>query len=270
MDSILSSVVTELSAAYFNRLDANWHDTDYSDNVCRIYWIDAGHGRVCHHGREFTLRPGRLYLIPAGTLFSFSCDRRLDQHWIHFTANWSGGLPLFELVEPEYEVVPADKAHVRMLVRRLEALFKASGPAESIEKTGILLILLSHFITAAGAEAVAKRRRAYLRFQDTIRYMEEHIAGPLRISDVARVAHLERTYFSRLFRDCLGVKPAEYVMRRRIERAKQRLWTTQDPLKSIAESLGFADAFHLSKSFKRLTGMSPSDFRSMRGTCSGD
>ncbi|MBA4386506.1 MAG: hypothetical protein C0404_00915 [Verrucomicrobia bacterium] len=268
MESVFSSIAVELVCAHFARLDRNWRDTDYSDNVSRIYWIDAGRGIIQHHGRSITLLPGRLYLIPAGTLFSFSCDKRLDQHWIHLTAKWPGGLPLFELLDPAYEVEPRDKTQVRTLVRRLEELFKLSGPAGDLEKTGILFMLLAQFIKPAGVEAVAKRRKAYLRFQDTIQHIERNLAGPLRISDVARIAHLERTYFSRLFNECLGVKPAEYVMRRRLERAKQRLWTTEEPLRAIAESLGFSDAFHLSKSFKRLTGMSPSDFRNMRGESS--
>jgi len=81
---------------------------------------------------------------------------------------------------------------------------------------------------------------------------------------MAGVCHLERTYFSRLFLNHMGIKPSDYIMRRRIERAKQRLWTTEEPLRAIAESLGFSDAFHLSKSFKRIAGMSPRDFRALR------
>jgi AraC-like DNA-binding protein len=53
-------------------------------------------------------------------------------------------------------------------------------------------------------------------------------------------------------------------MRRRAERAKACLWGTEAPLRAIAESLGFSDAFHFSKCFKRMTGVTPTDFRRLR------
>lgn len=137
--------------------------------------------------------------------------------------------------------------------------------AEDSEKTGVLFLLLVPFLARAKPETVARRRRAYLRFREALAYIDAHLAEPPRVSELARVSHLERTYFSRLFQSQMGVKPAAYILRRRIEKAKQRLWTTEEPLRAIAESLGFSDAFHLSKSFKRLVGMSPSDFRGMRG-----
>ena len=253
-----------MAAARFARLGEEWKGSDYSDNLSRIYWIEKGRGRVCYGGREIVLRPGLLYLIPAGTVFSYGCEDRLDQHWVHFSAALFDGTPLFDLVDPECQVAPDDVRLTALWFRRLEALIQTHSPRDELEKTGIFFLLLAPFLGSVNHEMIVARRKARLRFRETLDYIDTHISEPLRIRDLAQAAHLERTYFSRVFRQCLGVKPVEYIMRRRAERAKACLWGTEAPLRAIAESLGFSDAFHFSKCFKRLTGVTPTDFRRLR------
>ena len=211
------------------------------------------------------LRPGLIYLIPAGTVFSYGCAKRLDQHWVHFSVRLLDGSSLFDLAEPVFEVVPEHVRQTTVQFQRLEALaLQPSTPRAELEKTGLLLLLLAPFLGNVQHEMIVARRKARLRFQATLDYVDAHLSAPLRMRDLAEVAHLERTYFSRVFRQCLGVKPVEYVMRRRVERAKASLWGTEEPLRAIAAALGFSDAFHFSKCFKRVTGMSPADFRGLR------
>ncbi|MEI7880664.1 MAG: AraC family transcriptional regulator [bacterium] len=253
-----------MAEARFANLGKGWKGSDYSDNLSRIYWIERGRGRVHYRGREIVLRPGLLYLIPAGTVFSYGCDDRLDQHWVHFSATLFDGTPLFDLVDPEREVTPDNVKQTALWFRRLEALIHTRSPGDELEKTGILFLLLAPFLASVKPEMIVARRKARLRFRETLDYIDAHLSEPLRIRDLAQAAHLERTYFSRVFRQCLGIKPVEYIMRRRVERAKTCLWGSEDPLRAIAESLGFTDAFHFSKCFKRLTGMTPKDFRQLR------
>ncbi len=152
----------------------------------------------------------------------------------------------------------------RVLFERLEELEGRHDAQAELEKSGILSLMVAAFLGTADSEVMALRRKAYIRFQSTLDYIEMHLGESLRIGALAGLAHLERTYFSRTFQKCLGIKPVEYVMRRRVERAKQRLWSTDAPLRAIADGLGFSDAFHFSKCFKRLTGLTPSDFRALR------
>ena len=69
--------------------------------------------------------------------------------------------------------------------------------------------------------------------------------------------------FFRLFARCFGVPPARYVLQRRAA-AQRLLRETERTLEDIGRSLGFADAFHFSKAFKRVTGVSPREFRKQR------
>lgn len=101
--------------------------------------------------------------------------------------------------------------------------------------------------------------RATLRRVNT--YIEEHLAEDLSLSTIAQVTHLSPYHFARLFKASTGFSPHQYVIWRRIERAKLLLSTTNWSLTVIAHAVGFANESHLALHFKRLTGLIPSSYR---------
>lgn len=68
----------------------------------------------------------------------------------------------------------------------------------------------------------------------------------------------------RVFRQAYDETPYSYILRRRIETAKQLLRSTSLPLSEIAERLSFSDLHHFTHTFKRREGMSPGAYRKMR------
>ena len=93
---------------------------------------------------------------------------------------------------------------------------------------------------------------------------EEHLAEDLLLSYLAAVVHLSPYHFARLFKESVGFPPHQYVIQRRVERAKLLLSTTNWSLTAIAHTVGFAHESHLALHFKRLTGVTPRYYRSQR------
>lgn len=247
--------------ARHTELGPEWHCADVCDPFGRIYCVEAGEGFVTHHGRQYRLCPGRLYVVPAYTRHSYFCPRSLVMHWLHFTAEVLGGLELFEFLCSPYEVTLQDTEHVVALMRRLQRIYGGGAAMEDFEAMGLLLQLLALFQARSDPDARARRRTEIDRFREALGYIETHLHERVRVDRLARIAHLERSHFTRLFGRCFGMSPSRYIMRKRIERTQQMLWQTDDTLATIAARLGFSDAFHLSKSFRRITGMSPGRFR---------
>lgn len=260
-DTVLSSLNVRVTMTKRSVLDARWNVSDYSDNNSRLYYAERGEGYVRHHGRDYRLRPGRLFVIPAHTVLSYWCPKSLVQLWAHFDATLFGGLPLLDYLQCEFEVPVDNPRRAISLFKRLREVFESGAPEEALETRGILLQLLAPFARTADPARHEKRRQGAFRFRRVLEYVERHLGEPVTVDDLAVLAHLERTYFTRLFASHFGVPPAKFVLQRRIERAKRLLWETGDTLESIAAALGFADGFHLSKAFKRLTGISPREFR---------
>jgi len=92
-------------------------------------------------------------------------------------------------------------------------------------------------------------------------YIEENLAEDLSLAAVAGAANLSPYHFARLFKASTGFSPHQYVIRRRVERARLLLATTDRPLAFIAQEVGFASGSHLARHFRRLLGVPPSDYR---------
>ena len=97
-----------------------------------------------------------------------------------------------------------------------------------------------------------------------IEHVEANLAGHLSLSGLAAVVNVSPRHFLRLFKRSTGLSPHRYVIRRRVERAKVLLSGNDTPLWQVAEACGFAHQQHLSTHFKRLVGVSPGRYRSLR------
>jgi transcriptional regulator GlxA family with amidase domain len=102
-----------------------------------------------------------------------------------------------------------------------------------------------------------------------VRRLREHIDSNIdkRISveALAKLANLSVCYFTRAFKQSVGVTPHDYVIRRRVGRAMELLSGTNMPLSQIALAAGFADQSHSARRFRQVVGMSPREYRwSMR------
>ncbi len=97
-----------------------------------------------------------------------------------------------------------------------------------------------------------------------LEYIETHLAEPLLLSDLAEQAALSEYHFARMFRQSMGVAPHQFVMQRRMIRAKALLLHSNQSLTSIALACGFNSASHFSNRFKAAIGLTPSQLRATR------
>jgi AraC family transcriptional regulator len=95
-------------------------------------------------------------------------------------------------------------------------------------------------------------------------YIDANLHSALTIGELAGIARLSRSHFSRAFRDSFGNPPHQYIIRRRLQRAKGLLLSTAEPIVKIAAECGLSDQAHLTKLFRKIVGESPAHWRRMR------
>lgn len=94
-------------------------------------------------------------------------------------------------------------------------------------------------------------------------YIHAHLADNLRLEDIAGAARMSVYHFSRTFRKATGSGPHRYLVQARVQRVKALLLSGGGrSLAAIADETGFSDQSHMSKVFRRFTGVSPKAFRS--------
>jgi AraC family transcriptional regulator len=98
--------------------------------------------------------------------------------------------------------------------------------------------------------------------QRVIDYIEANLQSNLPLADLAALASMSPYYFARLFRDSMGLPPHQYLIRRRVERAKGLLADSARPLADIAREVGYENQSNFAAVFRRITGVTPKTFRS--------
>ena len=258
---LLDGCVPRVLVAQRSELGRHWRQPQESaDAHARIYHIEAGRAWVSIGGERVELRPGTMCLVPTDTPFAYECPRRVVINWAHFTLTTSDGVDFFRWARCPRWLKAGDDMRMVGAHERLRSFAAMETLEGEFERRSCLLSLLAPFMAhAAYADAVGGRSLDRLR--PALEYLEQHPARRINVAALARVSGMAEASFSRLFARSLGVGPARYAMNRRVHRAQQLMRQTDRKLDDIAEELGFSDAFHLSKVFKRIVGASPRDYR---------
>ncbi|WP_379160931.1 effector binding domain-containing protein [Paenibacillus sp. sgz5001063] len=100
-----------------------------------------------------------------------------------------------------------------------------------------------------------------IRMKDALDYMESKMTEPLRIEDIARVAHVSPFHFQRMFSMLTGVTVADYIRKRRLTLAAQELAISQIRVLDVALKYGYDSPEAFAKAFRRAHGLTPSSAR---------
>jgi AraC family transcriptional regulator len=92
-------------------------------------------------------------------------------------------------------------------------------------------------------------------------YIDAHLSERPRIADLAALVQLTRYHFIRSFKQAAGMPPHQFMIARRVERAKEMLVNDEQTVASVAEKTGFGTSLQLARAFRRVVGTTPSEFR---------
>lgn len=102
------------------------------------------------------------------------------------------------------------------------------------------------------------RRFSPSRLKQVLEYIHDNLGQNLSLVDLANIANLSPSRFTRVFRQETGLSPHQYLIQTRIERAKHLLRSGGEiSISSIAHQVGFADQSHFTRHFKRIVGVTP-------------
>jgi AraC-like DNA-binding protein len=150
------------------------------------------------------------------------------------------------------------KRYLDFLLHELAATHPGLGtPAQSDRLAATLLGCLHARL--GGEPAPPPRRRLDLRQLD--RFLDQHLASPLSVGDLAAQACLSEAHFRSCFREQTGLSPWQYVRRRRLEAARRLIEESRLPLSEVAACTGFAHQSALSHAFRKTFGCPPSQLR---------
>ena len=180
------------------------------------------------------------------------------------TADELGLAPGLSTLAPRHKLRDPQLAHIAWA---LEAEREAGSPngslyAESLG-TALAVRLLSSYGMARNlpAHRSTPGRLSAAQLGRITDYIDAHIDGDLSLSALAAVALSSVSHFKVQFRRTLGLPVHAYVMRRRVETARDLIARRDLPLAQVAASAGFAHQSHMARHMRRMLGMTPGELR---------
>src|SRR5215472_16259787 len=214
---------------------------------------------------------GAIILVPAGIPGRVHWSGGFD--WLHIYLE--PGLvarvaaEAFDLDPARLTVPPLDGLdlpHLPAAMGAVGAELTTGGAGGPLAAESLANVLAVHLIRQVSAPRQPARGRdgtlPRARLRAVVEFIEEHLdAGPT-LEQMAAVARLSPNYFAWQFKRATGLPPHQYVIARRVERAKQTLQTNSDfSLAEVATHAGFCDQSQFSHHFTRLVGVTPGQFR---------
>ncbi|MBD2608694.1 helix-turn-helix transcriptional regulator [Scytonema hofmannii FACHB-248] len=117
--------------------------------------------------------------------------------------------------------------------------------------------LMQHYSTCKPILPEYKDGFSKYKFKKVIDYINAHLEQDLSLTELAALVQISPHYFSHLFKQSMGISAHQYVIRCRVERAKNLLLQGNLSLAEVAYKVGFANQSHLNRHFKRLLGVTP-------------
>jgi AraC family transcriptional regulator, transcriptional activator of pobA len=229
----------------------------------------AGSAVIEQHG-QWTIAAGDALLIPAGAPHRH-VQSRAAELWslglcpIGFRAE--GGSELLEPFErvrsgsaSVVSIPPPRWAFLLTLFSELQRETEATGCRTETVQRSLVSLLLNEVARAMTSRPEVAASSSVVT--DALRFIERHCTGPISLQDVASAVRRSPSYVTTLVRRGTGRSVQAWIIAGRLSEARRRLRNTDELVEVIAERVGYADATHFIRLFRREHGMTPAAFRS--------
>ena len=210
-------------------------------NYWLLHYVVSGCGMFRIGGKTYNIKAGDMFTIPPNIETYYEADATDPWHyiWVGFTTD--GPLPAI--------------LHSKMHLPEAKSLFLKMQRCKDFEAGK------SAYLTARLWELMAlilERDKGEVDYiEKAISCIKSEYMNGITVAEIAQRLNLDRSYFTTCFKKRLGVSPQEYLLKFRLETAKQLMLEQGETPTTAANSVGYSDIYNFSRMFKRKYGLSP-------------
>lgn len=223
--------------------------------------VVAGKGTLTLAGRRYRLVPGTVFHYGPGIAHRIASDPAapLEKYFVDFVGDAAGRV-LSEV--PFSELAPLYLANAAPIAKLFEEL-QIRGGSRSLRAERLCSVLAELLLLQVAETAVPldhDSSGAWASFNRCRRFIEEHYLTLRTLDEVSAGCNLDKPYVCRLFKRFGRETPYGMLLRLKMDRAAELLLHSDLMIKEVAVAVGFDDPYHFSHVFKRVRGLSPTDF----------
>lgn len=255
-----------VAALWNNRHDAQEYQAP-SHHTLSCY-IDGGLGTFRRDQPGNKGSPGKLCILPAGhqSAWVINGEIRLAHLYISPEQFALTCVTMLDKEPRELALREATFLEDAPQALRFQQLIRMNWnePGERLLTSSLAHEMLSHTVLNQVGKRDGLRLKGglapHLRRQ-LIEFIDNQLAEPLSLGQLAALCALSEYHFARMFRESFGLPPHQYLLARRLFRARELLRTTRLAFGEIAMDCGFASASHFSNRFRQAVGATPGAYR---------
>ncbi|MGC1509665.1 AraC family transcriptional regulator [Ketobacter sp. MCCC 1A13808] len=237
--------------------------SDHEDHL--LMYCSAGKGYVSAGGKRTPVSAGQLILIPKGTAHEYGADSHTPWtlYWVHFSGTRASHY-IEHIGLSEGNCVATIGLHPK-IVADFESIFDARETGYNmkalIHASQCLKQFISYLAMLTSRQLQPSRSQIDLAAIQTL--MKSNLHGDLELETLAELAHLSKYHFSKRYKEITGYAPIQHFIHLKMERACYLLDVSSRSVAEVAETLGYDDAHYFSRLFKKVTGLSPREYRKL-------
>lgn len=251
-------------------------ETEYQPHVIRpsgfycsqIIYCTSGQGKLILNGTEYTVKANTAFYLPPNAPHEYYPDCGKNKWYTHYLAfsGYSSELIMRQLGYSDGGFYELDTKPLDMIFKRI--IFEA----KSDRKFGGYMasaavyeyILTFHKYVCLCDNSKADDSGVNDMLVPVIEYIEENYSRVIELKELCDIIDVTPQYLCRMFKSSLGMRPLEFVTRKRIQMAKQLLVMNMCSIKKAAEETGYSDTSYFCTVFKKYEGISPGEYQKSR------
>lgn len=228
-----------------------------------FFIVTKGSGTLYHKGQEYTLQTGDCIFLNCRDEYAHesSVEHPWELSWVHFYGNEMETYYKNYIDQNKEQLFHPDD--ISVFQDTLSAIHIAQSKQDSLTEISChkyLTDLLFFLFTRQESDA-----KDVPFIQDKLcqvkNYLDESYGKNISLDELSSLFFISKFHLSREFKRIYGITIGNYLLNKRLSAAKKQLRFTDDPVDSISNSCGFADAGYFIKVFKKAEGMTPNQYR---------
>jgi AraC family transcriptional regulator len=223
----------------------------------------AGRGELDYAGARFALTPGDTMVLnfPHANRYWLAPGQTWEYFWIG--VNGREALRVTRsVIDTSGPVLRLNAGSIDRLADVCRTLISREVQVGEASSLAYAAVMSLHDGQSRTDDAAIDELPGTIR--RTLTYIEQHLAERLDVERLSEISGLSRAHFVRVFTRSVGQSPATHVANQRLQLAQRLLTATDATVLEVAAACGFADGNYFAKVFRRMTGSTPTAFRSNR------
>ena len=278
LQSLIS--ISKIVVMHYYEFDSNFFFKGEKHDFWEMIYVDKGRVEIESGDEKIELNQGEIAFhspnefhsvkaknsSPNFFVFSFECNSLAMEHFKKYHSRLNKKLkPYIASIIKESErtfVIPKNDVSLKRLVKKQDSVIGGEQMIKTLLEQ-LFILLIREMIERKDSSIFSSKESMENHLSESIEeYVLEKLHSSVRISDICEVFGYSKTYLCKIFKEQTGYTLIEYVNKEKINRAKDMIRLHNMNFAEISFSLSFDNPQYFTRVFKRVTGMTPTEFKS--------